>query len=105
MVTAYDREVLQLFRSRRWPGYLTRDGEPPRTKGSQARVQASFQAFLGQIGFKGSLKTFGFPAGELPALAKPSMVLPDYTNSPKAPTPEDLYEVLAHSFRPVNDAL
>jgi alcohol dehydrogenase class IV len=56
------------------------------------------QAFLDQIGLKGSLKTSGIPEGELPALAKQSMVLPDYTNNPKVPTPEESYEVLARSF-------
>jgi alcohol dehydrogenase class IV len=46
----------------------------------------------------GSLKTFGILESELSALAKQSMVLPDYTNNPKVPTLEEVRDVLVRSL-------
>ena len=116
LTTTYDSEVLQLFRScgktpasTALPKTWAPDSEAlrhtrfVRVRGFYARTKSLqpfglLQAFLDQIGLKGSLKTFGIPEGELPALAKQSMALPDYTNNPKVPTPEDICEVLARSF-------
>jgi alcohol dehydrogenase class IV len=63
-----------------------------------AACSGLLQAFLEQIGLKGSLRTFGILESELSALAKQSMVLPDYTNNPKVPTLEEVQDVLVRSL-------
>jgi alcohol dehydrogenase class IV len=44
------------------------------------------------------LRDFGISKEELPALAKQSMVLPDYKNNPRVPTLDEMLEIIAASF-------
>jgi alcohol dehydrogenase class IV len=75
------------------PGFgVTPDAE------AAAACSGLLQEFLEQIGLNGSLRTFGILESELSALAKQSMVLPDYTNNPKVPTLEEVRDVLVHSL-------
>ena len=63
-----------------------------------AACSGLLQAFLNQIGLERSLGRHGILESELPALAKQSMVLPDYANNPKVPTLEEVQDVLARSL-------
>jgi alcohol dehydrogenase class IV len=54
--------------------------------------------FMGGIGLACSLKDFGVSKEEIPALAKQSMVLPDYTNNPRVPTYDEMLQIIAASF-------
>jgi alcohol dehydrogenase class IV len=56
------------------------------------------QAFLARIDLACALRDFGISKAELTALARQSMVLPDYKNSPRVPTPDEMLEVIAASF-------
>ncbi len=54
--------------------------------------------FMSGIGLAFSLKDFGISRDEIPALAKQSMVLPDYTNNPKVPTYDQMVQIIAASL-------
>jgi alcohol dehydrogenase class IV len=54
--------------------------------------------FIGGIGLAFSLKDFGTQQEEIPALAKQSMVLPDYTNNPRVPTYDDMLQIISASW-------
>ncbi len=54
--------------------------------------------FMSGIGLAFSLKDFGVSKDEIPALAKQSMVLPDYTNNPRVPTYDEMVQIIAASF-------
>jgi len=56
------------------------------------------QEFLVQIGLTCSLRDFGISKEDIPALAKQSMILPDYSKNPKVPTPAEMAEIIAASF-------
>ena len=47
----------------------------------------AIDAFLQAIGLWTDLEELGVPEEELPALARQSMVLPDYENNPRVTTP------------------
>jgi len=56
--------------------------------------------FLKKIGMWMSLEEKGVPEGELPALAKQSMVLPDYENNPRVVESEaEMLELLQQCYR------
>jgi len=54
--------------------------------------------FMSGIGLAFSLKDFGISRDEIPALAKQSMVLPDYTNNPRVPTYDQMVQIIAASL-------
>jgi alcohol dehydrogenase class IV len=56
------------------------------------------EEFLARVGLKDSLKQFGVLAEELPALAKQSMVLPDYRQNPKVPSATEMLSIIRQSF-------
>jgi alcohol dehydrogenase class IV len=56
------------------------------------------QEFLVRIGLTCSLRDFGISKEDIPALAKQSMILPDYTNNPRVPTPAEMGEIIAASL-------
>lgn len=56
-------------------------------------------ALLKEIGMWMDLETMKVPEDELPALAKQSMVLPDYKNNPRVATLEEMNDLLAQSYR------
>ena len=55
--------------------------------------------FLKEIGMWLSFEGMKIPKEELPALAKQSMVLPDYMSNPKVATEEEILEILTQSYR------
>jgi alcohol dehydrogenase len=54
--------------------------------------------FMEGIGLACSLKELGISKEEIPALAKQSMVLPDYTNNPRVPAYDEMAQIIAASF-------
>ena len=56
------------------------------------------QAFLARVDLACSLRDFGIAQEELAALAKQSMVLPHYQNNPRVPTPDQMLELITHSY-------
>jgi alcohol dehydrogenase class IV len=56
-----------------------------------------FEKFLARIDLDYSLKQLGVPEEELSALAKQSMVLPDYTKNPKIPTDAEMLSIISCS--------
>jgi alcohol dehydrogenase class IV len=54
--------------------------------------------FIGQIGLARSLRDLDIAKEDIPALAAQSMVLPDYKNNPKVPTPVEMLEIITTSF-------
>jgi alcohol dehydrogenase class IV len=54
--------------------------------------------FMSGIGLTFSLKDFGISKKEIPALARQSMVLPDYTNNPRVPAYDEMLQIIAASF-------
>jgi alcohol dehydrogenase class IV len=54
--------------------------------------------FMSGIGLSFSLKDFGISQEEIPALARQSMVLPDYTNNPRIPAYDELLRIITASF-------
>jgi alcohol dehydrogenase class IV len=56
-------------------------------------------AFLKKIGMWMSLEDKGVPEEELPALAKQSMVLPDYQGNPRVPTKDEMLEIIRKCYR------
>lgn len=57
-----------------------------------------FEKFLARIDLNYSLKQVGVSEEELSALAKQSMVLPDYTKNPKIPTDAEMLSIIRQSF-------
>jgi alcohol dehydrogenase class IV len=57
-----------------------------------------FEKFLARIDLNCSLKQLGVSEKELSALAKQSMVLPDYTKNPKIPTDAEMLSIIRQSF-------
>jgi alcohol dehydrogenase class IV len=57
-----------------------------------------FEKFLARIDLNYSLKQVGVSEEELSALAKQSMVLPDYTKNPKIPTGAEMLSIIRQSF-------
>ena len=57
-----------------------------------------FAKFLARIELNYSLKQLGVSEEELSALAKQSMVLPDYTKNPKIPTNAEMLSIIRQSF-------
>ena len=55
-------------------------------------------AFLKKIGMWLDLKQFDVPESELPALAKQSMVLPDYEGNPRVATPAEMEEIVRQCY-------
>ena len=53
-----------------------------------------FEKFLARIELNYSLKQLGVSEEELSALAKQSMVLPDYTKNPKIPTGAEMLSII-----------
>ncbi len=56
------------------------------------------QAFLSRIDLVCRLRDLGISEEELEALAIRSMVVPDYKNNPRVPTPDEMLEVIAASY-------
>ena len=54
--------------------------------------------FMSGIGLAFSLRDFGISKDEIPALAKQSMILPDYTNNPRVPTYDQVVQIIAASL-------
>jgi alcohol dehydrogenase class IV len=54
--------------------------------------------FMSGIGLTFSLKDFGVSQEEIPALARQSMVLPDYTNNPRVPAYDEMLQIISASF-------
>jgi alcohol dehydrogenase class IV len=54
--------------------------------------------FMNEVGLTFSLKDFGISKGELPALARQSMVLPDYANNPRVPSYDETLQIVGASF-------
>jgi len=54
--------------------------------------------FMGGIGLAFSLRDFGISKDEIPALAKQSMILPDYTNNPRVPTYDEMVQIISASL-------
>jgi alcohol dehydrogenase class IV len=54
--------------------------------------------FIKSIGMWMSLKDAKMPEEEIPVLAKASMVLPDYKANPRLATPEEMLELIKHSY-------
>jgi len=59
----------------------------------------ALEAFLGKIGLRLCLEDLRIPKEELTALAKASMVLPDYKNHPKLANLDDIQEILNQCLR------
>ncbi len=58
--------------------------------------------FLKSIGLCKSLKDVGMPEEEFEALAKQSMVLPDYQGNPRIATYEDMLELVKEAYYQYN---
>jgi alcohol dehydrogenase class IV len=56
------------------------------------------QEFLVGIGLTCSLSDFGISKETIPALARQSMTLPDYSENPKVPTLAQMTEIIAASL-------
>jgi alcohol dehydrogenase class IV len=82
----------------RLAGMLESGLEDIDTLEAAAACPALVDEFMGGLGLGCSLKDFGISKEEIPALAKQSMVLPDYTNNPKVPTYDEMVEIIAASF-------
>jgi alcohol dehydrogenase class IV len=54
--------------------------------------------FMSEIGLTFSLKDFGISQEEIPALARQSMLLPDYTNNPRVPAYDEMLQIISASF-------
>ena len=54
--------------------------------------------FMSGIGLTFSLKDFGISQEEIPALARQLMVLPDYTNNPRVPAYDEMFQIITASF-------
>jgi alcohol dehydrogenase class IV len=54
--------------------------------------------FMSEVGLTFSLKDFGISKGELPALARQSMVLPDYASNPRVPSYDETLQIVDASF-------
>ncbi|MGA8476476.1 MAG: iron-containing alcohol dehydrogenase [Chthoniobacterales bacterium] len=54
--------------------------------------------FMSGIGLAFSLRDFGISKDEIPALAKQSMILPDYTNNPRVPTYDQVVQIITASL-------
>jgi alcohol dehydrogenase class IV len=54
--------------------------------------------FMSGIGLAFSLRDFGICKDEIPALAKQSMILPDYTNNPRVPTYDQVVQIITASL-------
>ena len=61
------------------------------------RSVEAIDAFLHRIGMHRTLERLGVPREELPALARQSLVLPDYKNHPKVTSLEEVREILGES--------
>ena len=59
---------------------------------------ALVQEFLAGIGLTCSLSDFGISKETIPALARQSMTLPDYSKNPKVPTLAQITEIIAASL-------
>jgi len=59
----------------------------------------ALDAFLRGIGLRMTLKDLKIPEAELKALAKASMVLPDYKNHPRVATVDEILKILEKSCR------
>ncbi len=54
--------------------------------------------FMSGIGLAFSLRDFGISKDEIPALAKQSTILPDYTNNPRVPTYDQVVQIITASL-------
>jgi alcohol dehydrogenase class IV len=54
--------------------------------------------FMSGIGLTFSLRDFGIAQEDIPALARQSMVLPDYTNNPRVPAYDEMLQIISASF-------
>ena len=59
----------------------------------------ALDVFLRGIGLRMTLKDLKIPEDELKALAKASMILPDYKNHPRVATVDEILEILENSSR------
>lgn len=59
---------------------------------------AAIKRFIKKIGMDFRLRDFDVPEEELEALARQSLVLPDYKNHPRLATPADVLEILGRSY-------
>jgi alcohol dehydrogenase class IV len=62
------------------------------------RCVDAIEAFLDRIGMRLTLAGLRVPREELPALARQSLVLPDYKNHPKVVDIDEVEAILAESF-------
>jgi alcohol dehydrogenase class IV len=73
-------------------------GGPATVEADAERCVDAIDAFLHRIGMHLTLERLRVPRQELPALARQSLVLPDYKNHPKIVTVEEVGEILEESF-------
>ncbi len=69
----------------------------PAEKAAEKSV-GEIDKFLKMIGLWKNLKDVGMPESEIPALAKQSMVLPDYKNNPRIATEAEMIELVKQSY-------
>ena len=72
-------------------------GAAPVDQAAEASCDA-LEAFLTATGLATTLRQLGVPAGELGALAKQSLVLPDYKGHPRVASLEDVTGILEDSY-------
>lgn len=59
---------------------------------------AAIDNFIEKIGMKMTLKEANMPEDEIPALAKQSMVLPDYKGNPRVATENEMLELITQAY-------
>jgi alcohol dehydrogenase len=77
---------------------LAPDLEVVDTTEAAAACPGLVDEFMRGVGLTFSLKDFGISKEELPALAKQSMVLPDYANNPRVPNYDETLQIVDASF-------
>jgi alcohol dehydrogenase class IV len=68
--------------------------------GAAEKAADALEAFLERIGLRIRLGDLKVPECELPALARASLVLPDYRNHPRIAGGEEILDILRKSFAP-----
>jgi len=62
------------------------------------RCPGLLQAFLTRIHIACSLRDFGIPKEDLLSIARRSMVHPHQKQNPRAPTPDEMLEIIGNSY-------
>ena len=64
------------------------------------KLAGVIEVFLKSIGLRIGLDDLKIPEAELPALARQSLVLPDYKNHPRVADQDEIHAILRKSFKP-----